>query len=88
MPGPPGPGIVGGTMRFTHALATTVILASALITANVATVAHAQSAKPKADDVGITPSEIHLAVIADVDTPVQPGLFQASVDAVRRGQRS
>jgi len=48
-----------------------------------ATVAGAQSAKPKADDVGITDSQIRLAVIADVDTPVQPGLFQKSVDAVR-----
>jgi ABC-type branched-subunit amino acid transport system substrate-binding protein len=40
-------------------------------------------AKAKAADVGITDSEIRLAVIADVDTPVQPGLFQKSVDAVR-----
>jgi ABC-type branched-subunit amino acid transport system substrate-binding protein len=44
--------------------------------------AGAQSSKPKADDVGITGSEIRLAVIADVDTPVQPGLFQKSVDAM------
>ena len=33
------------------------------------TVASAQSAKPKADDVGITADEIRVAVIADVDTP-------------------
>jgi ABC-type branched-subunit amino acid transport system substrate-binding protein len=46
------------------------------------TVAGAQST-PKADDVGITNSEIRLAVIADVDTPVQPGLFQKSVDAMK-----
>ena len=45
--------------------------------------AGAQGAKPKADDVGITDSEIRVAVIADVDTPVQPGLFQKSVDAMR-----
>ena len=44
--------------------------------------AGAQGAKPKADDVGITENEIRLAVIADVDTPVQPGLFQKSVDAM------
>jgi Periplasmic binding protein len=47
------------------------------------TVAGAQSAPPKADDVGITDSQIRVAVIADVDTPVQPGLFQKSVDAMR-----
>ncbi len=45
-------------------------------------VAEAQSAKPKADDVGITATQIRLAVIADVDTPVAPGVFQASVDAM------
>jgi hypothetical protein len=47
------------------------------------TVAGAQSAPPKADDVGITDSQIRVAVIADVDTPVQPGLFQKSVDAMK-----
>jgi ABC-type branched-subunit amino acid transport system substrate-binding protein len=45
--------------------------------------AGAQSSKPKADDVGITSSQIRLAVIADVDTSVQPGLFQKSVDAMK-----
>jgi ABC-type branched-subunit amino acid transport system substrate-binding protein len=45
--------------------------------------AGAQRSKPKADDVGITDSQIRLAVIADVDTPVQPGLFQKSVDAMK-----
>ena len=69
-------------MRFSRTLATTVILAAALITVNVATVAQAQSAKPKADDVGITASQIRLAVIADVDTPLAPGVFKASVDAM------
>jgi hypothetical protein len=38
---------------------------------------------PKATDVGITASEIHLAVIADVNNAAAPGLFQGSVDAVR-----
>jgi ABC-type branched-subunit amino acid transport system substrate-binding protein len=47
------------------------------------TVAAGAATKPKAADVGITDSQIHLAVIADVDTPVQPGLFQKSVDAMR-----
>jgi ABC-type branched-subunit amino acid transport system substrate-binding protein len=44
--------------------------------------AGAQSSKPKADDIGITDSEIRVAVIADVDTSIQPGLFQKSVDAM------
>jgi ABC-type branched-subunit amino acid transport system substrate-binding protein len=68
-------------MRISRVLATTVVAVVAVIGAGF-TVAGAQSAKPKADDVGVTGTEIRLAVIADVDTPVQPGLFQASVDAV------
>ena len=39
--------------------------------------------KPTATDVGITPTEIHIAMIADVDNSFAPGLFKASVDGVR-----
>ena len=71
-------------MRRSRVLSATV---SVCITLGLATTgalsAGAQSAKPKADDVGITAKEIRLAVIADVDTPVQPGLFQKSVDAMK-----
>ena len=43
--------------------------------------------KPTATDVGITPTEIHIATIADVDNSFAPGLFKASVDGVRgRGE--
>ncbi len=69
-------------MRVSRILATSVVTVIAVVGATF-TVAGAQSAKPKADDVGITADEIRLAVIADVDTPIQPGLFQASVDAVK-----
>jgi hypothetical protein len=41
------------------------------------------SEKPKATDVGITATEIHIAVIADVDNPIVPNLFKASPDAVK-----
>jgi hypothetical protein len=53
--------------------------------AGVSTTAGAQSTteKPKATDVGITDKEIHIAVIADVDTPLAPNLFKASKDAVQ-----
>jgi hypothetical protein len=37
---------------------------------------------PKATDVGITATEIHVAVIADVDNPIVPNLFKGSKDAV------
>ena len=45
--------------------------------------AQSSSTKPKATDVGITAKEIHIAVIADVDTPIAPNLFKASADAVK-----
>jgi len=69
-------------LRFSRVLATTVVITVAM-TGTTFTVAGAQSAKAKADDVGITDTEIRVAVIADVDTPVQPGLFKQSVDAVK-----
>jgi hypothetical protein len=50
--------------------------------------ASAQSSKPKADDVGITDSQIRLAVIADVDNPIAPGVFKISVDAMRAWAKS
>ncbi len=36
-----------------------------------------------AGDIGITATTIRVAMIADVNTPVQPGLFQKSVNAVK-----
>ncbi len=72
-------------MRRSRVLIALVIgaLVSATLLATTVVGAGAQSSKPKADDVGISNSEIRLAVIADVDTPVQPGLFQKSVDAMK-----
>ncbi len=35
-----------------------------------------------ADDVGITATTIHVGLIADVNTSVEPGLFQKNVDAM------
>jgi hypothetical protein len=36
-----------------------------------------------ATDVGITPTEIRIGVIADTGSPIAPGLFQGAVDAVK-----
>lgn len=69
-------------MRFSRLLAVALTVVTALLGVTAAG-AGAQSSKPKADDVGITDSEIRLAVIADVDTPIQPGLFEKSVDAMK-----
>ena len=60
-------------------------LAVALGVSMMASTAVAQSSsneKPTATDVGITATEIHVAVIADVDNSIAPNLFKASVDGV------
>jgi ABC-type branched-subunit amino acid transport system substrate-binding protein len=44
--------------------------------------AGAQSTKPQATEVGVSPTTIRIAVVADVDNPLVPGLFQGAVDAV------
>lgn len=36
-----------------------------------------------ATDKGISPTEIRIAIVADVDTPIVPGLFQESVDGIK-----
>lgn len=52
-----------------------------------AAIVHASSAvaaeKPAASEVGVTPTELHIAVIADVDTPLAPGAYAGARDAVQ-----
>jgi len=36
----------------------------------------------QASDVGVTPTTIHIAVVADVDVQVDPGVFAGSVAGV------
>jgi ABC-type branched-subunit amino acid transport system substrate-binding protein len=38
---------------------------------------------PKASDVGVSADTIRIAVVADVNTPLAPGLFKGSADAVQ-----
>ena len=37
---------------------------------------------PTASEIGISPTEIRIAVLADVDNPILPGLFKGSKDAI------
>ena len=41
-----------------------------------------KSEAPKATEVGVTESEITVEVMADVGSPLAPGLFQGNVDAM------
>jgi hypothetical protein len=47
--------------------------------------AQSSNEAPKATDVGVTASEIHIGVVADVDNPFAPGLFKGAVDGVKAG---
>ena len=62
-----------------------VAVAVAVSVSALAVAAGAQSTNeaPKATDVGITPTEIHIAVVADVDNSIVPNLFKPSADAVK-----
>lgn len=62
------------------------LVAAALLAATGWTaVADAQGTgaeKPAASEVGVSAKQIRVAVVADVDNPFAPGLFQGSVDGV------
>ena len=47
--------------------------------------AQSSNEKPQATEVGVTASEIHIGVVADVDNPFAPGLFKGAVDGVKAG---
>ena len=68
--------------RWVALVAALVICAGTLAVTAVTAGAQSSNEKPKATDVGITDSEIHVAVIADVDNPIVPNLFKGSKDAV------
>jgi hypothetical protein len=62
------------------ALLATVALAMSATTAIAA--AQGGDEKPEATEIGITEDAIRVAVIADVENPIRPGLFQGSKDGV------
>lgn len=73
---------MGGTMKRLGMIAGAVALVVGLACAG-APVAGAQSSSkdaPQATDIGVTPTEIKVAVVADVDNPLAPGLFKGIKD--------
>ena len=59
-------------------LATTVLLAPS---AGARSAAQSTKEQPKATEIGVTPTTIRIAVIADVNTPLAPGSSSPSADA-------
>jgi ABC-type branched-subunit amino acid transport system substrate-binding protein len=76
------PDAPGGTMRRIR-WATIGLVVALLGTVTVGTApGSAATDKPTATEVGVTPTEIHVAVVADVDNSIAPNLFAGSRDAV------
>jgi len=50
--------------------------------------AQSSNEKPKATEVGVTASEIHIAVVADVDNALAPGCSRARSTARRPARRT
>jgi hypothetical protein len=71
--------VTGTRMRVVALVAAIAVALGVLATPAVG---QATKAQPKATEVGVTPNEIHIAVIADVDNPLVPGVFAGSRDAV------
>jgi hypothetical protein len=75
-------------MTTRHKLLSAFVAVAALVAGGVVPpAAQTSNQKPKATEVGVTPTEIHIAVEADVDNPFVPGLFQGIVDGVRAGAK-
>ncbi len=69
---------------------TAILVVVALVSVGTAGSAVAQSSgggtsggAPKATEIGVSPTTIRIAVIADVNTPLAPGVFKGSADAVQ-----
>ena len=67
--------------RIRWAMLGLIVAIAGTVTAG-ATPSGAASDKPAATEVGVTPTEIHIAVVADVDNSIAPNLFAGSRDAV------
>ena len=63
-------------------IALVAVTAAAFPAIATAATARTRATAPKATEVGVTGTEIHIAVIADVDNSLAPNLFLTSRDAV------
>ena len=73
-------------MKRVSIVAIVVLIAAAMVSVG-GVAANAQSNEaPKATEVGVTADTIRIAIVADVDNPFAPGLFQSAVDSVRRAR--
>ena len=74
-------------MNMKRRIASLAVVIAMAATVMIAGPAAAASVKPAAGEIGISAKQIKIAVVADVDTPLSPGVFQAQVDAMRGYER-
>jgi hypothetical protein len=72
-------------VRRAHAASLGGVIAALVLASALPAIAQSDGAKPQATEVGVTSSEIRIAVIADVDNPLAPGLFKGAVAGVKAG---
>jgi len=84
------PGPSAGPLRVRPAALAVVLALVAVMLGWIGTAtAPAATVEPsRATEIGVSDRELHIAVIADVDTPLAPGLFGGSVDAVQAFARN
>ena len=61
------------------------VVAAALAVAALPAAAQSSSEKPTATEVGVTATEVHIAVVADVENSLAPALFKGAADGVKAG---
>jgi hypothetical protein len=69
------------TTRTVRALVALTVLAAAI--GLLPAVGGAAAEKPTATEIGVSANEIHIAMVADVDNALAPGLFQGGVDGAK-----
>lgn len=71
------------TRRVVVAFVSAFCVASVGLVTSTGGGAGAADEKPAATEIGVTPTELRIAVIADVDTPLAPGAYAGARDAVQ-----
>jgi hypothetical protein len=59
------------------------MVAASLVLGVVPAAGQSNGEAPKATEIGVSDTQIHIAVVADVDNPFAPGLFEGAVDGVK-----
>lgn len=70
-------------LHLTAAVVAAVALVVSSMAVGAAGAAGASASTNKATEIGVTASEVHVAVVADVDNSIAPGVFQGVVDGAQ-----